>query len=876
MAKQKAFFLSPEEIYRKEHPEAFEKKIRQRSSQPKKEKVYNCETCGLSSKCKHPKIKRYGGGEKRILLVGLCPGRTEDKEGIPFIGTSGSFLRKQLDFAGLDINRDCIRTNIVQCFPGLDSQGNDKKPTNNQILSCHSNLLRDIEETKPELIIALGTSAIQELINTKGLASFTVAGTHGLIFPNQKFQTWVGCSYHPSFFCRKKKERGDKKDDIVFTNDLADILAVLGEPLPKPLTKEGNLLITDYKEAIDYMEYIKESRKPSCHDFETNYLSCYEKDSKIFTIALTNEVESAACIPISFLKDGKPVFTEEQLEKVLKSFKGFLASDTPKVVQNYYMEELWGRNILGQSMNNFIHDTMVTAHVINCHRGTTGLGFQAYQLTGHDYKKVVDTRDLQKEPLENVVDYNCWDVRYTILSYYNQEAKLSVDPDKKRFNAWLTDKLRCLANLKDRGILIDTEVMEKLDKEWTEEKNIIKEKLENSPGVKKFESIPDEKGEKRKFNINSGPQLEELIYNIWKEPLTKDRRTSTGRGKTDKDIFTSIIKTTKNKEVKDFVSSLLRYKKCDDIPKKVKEYKRLLDANNRVHPTYNMNVAATYRSSANGPNSQNVFNHDSELQVFRKCIIPRPGNIILEVDYSGMEVRGIAMLSKDTELTRQLIKMGEWEREHPGEKANPWDTHRRWATKIYQKNVEEVTKDERYYSKNGFVFPTIYGSVPSSMVRYEGFSDIPEKHLTKVQEEFWNEYPGIRRWQKEQIQYYNEYGGYVGTFGCKRPGPLNYYQLYNNNNQGMSFLLLLDALQPIDDEMIRRGMESFPFIEIHDSITFDCVPEEMQEVVKLSEEFLLSKRFDWQGDVPLAVEWEASYTDWYSKSAKTFKELMGM
>jgi uracil-DNA glycosylase family 4 len=877
MAKQKAFFLSPLEIYKKEHPEAFEKKRRSSgsSSKPKKEKVFNCETCGLSSKCKKPKIQRYGKGEKGILIVGLCPGRNEDKYGIPLIGASGSFLQKKLDLLGINLDRDCIRTNIVRCFPGLDKSGSDIKPTNDQILCCASKLRQDIEEVKPQLIIALGTQAIKSLVDTKGLSSFSVSGTHGLCFPNQEFQAWVGCSYHPSYFCRKKHDRGPIKDDIIFINDLADILAVLGEPLPKPLTKEGNILITDYKEAIDYIEYIIDEGKPTCHDFETNEISCYTKeDARILTVSLSNDVGSAACIPFDFQWDGESAFTESQLIKVILAFNEYLASDVPKVLQNYYMEELWGRYILGQSMNNFVHDTMVSAHVLNCRRLTTNLGFQAYQLTGHDYKKMVNTSKLQEESIEQVACYNNWDTRYTLLSYQDQKRRLAADPELKKFDDWLTNCLRCLANLKHRGMIIDTQILDDLDEQYSKEIKDLYDTIKNLGKVKEFESIEDKKGKKKVFNPDSHVHLGKLIYEMWKEP--KKRKTKGGeKGAADKEALVEISENTQNPEVKLFTSSLLRYRKCGSLTKRVENYRRLLDPNNVVHPSFCMHTAATYRSSCSEPNAQNVFNHDEELQVFRKCVKPRPGNIFLEVDYSGMEVRGIGMLSKDEELERQLILMEEWDKEHPEGGPNPWDTHRRWSAKVYEKVIEEVTKLERYAGKNGFVFPSFYGSIPSSIARYEDFRGIPEKHIRDIQEEFWAEYKGVRRWQKESIDYYNKYGGYLGPMGCKRPGPLSLFQLYNNNIQGLAFHLLLDALQRIDDEMIRRGMVSYAFIEIHDSITFDTVPEEVEILVPLATEIMTSKRFDWQRDVPLAVEWEAG-TDWYNKSASFFKELVGV
>jgi len=292
-----------------------------------------------------------------------------------------------------------------------------------------------------------------------------------------------------------------------------------------------------------------------------------------------------------------------------------------------------------------------------------------------------------------------------------------------------------------------------------------------------------------------------------------------------------------------------------------------MDTEGVLHPNYNLNITATYRSSANDPNSQNVFNHDEELKKFRKCIVPRPGNIILEADYGGIEVCVIAMQSKDPELARQIIAGKKWLHEHPEGGFNPYDTHRRWSSEIYSISFEEITKLQRYNGKNGFVFPSFYGSQPPAMARYDGFRGISEKHLRKVQDKFWDEYKEVREWQKAQIEYYNQNGGYIGPMGCKRPGPLSYYQLYNNVIQGAGFHLLLDALQRIDDEMIRRGMKSYAFLEVHDSIDFDTVPEEKDEVISLATDIMCSKRFEWQRDIPLTVEWEEGRNNWYELEA---------
>lgn len=870
MGQAKPFFLSPLEIYKAEHPEEFEKKSRKASSATKGKKapaVLDCVTCGLKEKCKNSDIKRYGKGQQDILIIGEQPNRSDDKYGFPLVGAPGLYLKRTLQkFFNIDLDTDCVRTNVIRCYPGKDTKGKDKKATPKQILCCREKLLKDIEEVQPKLIICLGTKAIQAVANPKGLSAFAASNVHGLVFPVHEHNCWVGSAYSPAFFVRNKKDPGGKKDDMVFINDLADILAIQDIPLPKPLAEKDNILITNADQAVEMLDYFSASTKPTTYDYEANTYDAFAEDAITYTVSITDEVGSAICIPFHYKLNGKPVWTEEELERVTHTFIRYLKSPAPKVIQNYYMEEMWGRVLFGTPMNNFIWDTMVTAHVIHCNRRTTGLGFQTYRLTGHDYKDMVNVKNLSLEPLAKTASYNNFDTRYTLMSYEDQKASLEMDDELRYFNDFFIRCLPVLANLKFRGMKVDTDIMDEMFDKYTKEKENIMSELKEWEGIIEFESREDKKGNTREFNIDSPHHTREILYDICK--LKKVKMTASQKfGATDEEALFLVKQNTKDPLIQKFIEGILRFRKCCSLTERVQNYRKFMDKTATLHPNYNLNTAATYRSSANDPNSQNVFAHDKELKKFRKCIVPRNKHIILEGDYGGLEVAVIGMLSKDPILAQQIIARRKWNLENPNAVAegrlNPHDSHRRWTSKLYKKSFEDITKTERYNGKNGFVFPAFYGSKPRAMARYDGFRGISEKHIQKVYDEFWEEYTIVEKWQQDQIEFYNQNGFYLGPMGCKRPGPLSYFQLFNNVIQGAGFHLLLDGLQRIDDEMIFRKMDSYAFLEVHDSIDFDTHPDEESEVIQLATEILESKRFDWQGDVPLEVEWERGQNNWY-------------
>ncbi|MHA1591480.1 MAG: DNA polymerase [Candidatus Heimdallarchaeaceae archaeon] len=824
VGKQPAFFLSKFEEFERDHPEAFKKTTR-KVSEPKK---FDCTTCGLKEKCLSGRIERYGKGKKKILIVGLCPGKQEDYEGVPFIGLSGEFLRSSLDLIGINLYRDCVRTNIVQCAVRKKNQYGGSfysTPSNKSIKCCNRNLEKDIEEVKPSMIICCGGEALAAVLSTSTLKKFPITKVHGKTFPSHKWNCWIGASFHPSHIIR-----GGKRDEALFRYDLVNIISYLDEPLPEPLTKKGNVLVWQSQKAIRLLKELSESSIPVSIDYETTTLSSFDKNARLLTVGLSNDVTKGYCIHLD-----NPEWNLIEQAAVYHELKNFLLSNAPKVVQNINMEELWGRSHVGASLNNFHWDTMVSSHVLNCRSGTTSLGFQVFEMTGHEYKKMVDTSNLEDETIEDISDYNCWDARYQLMSYYKQFDEMS--DDQKEFNKLLHNSLPALANLKNRGIRIDRTLLNKFHIDYTA---VLKEQsciISNDPGVLEFEKKHD-----KKCNVNSSKQLSEVLYDIYRVPSVK--KTKTGES-TDEETLKIISSKTNNENVKEFLKTLLRHRKISGFLAKIEEFRREMDSNDCVHPSYNLNIAESFRSSVNNPQVQNVYKRDEEFRKFRKVFIPSPGNIFLEVDYDGLEVKVIAMASKDPELTRQIVA--------------GIDPHRKWASELYCKDPKDITDTERYNAKNKMVFPSFYGSVVNSICL--SFPEINSKHVERTQNLFWEEYSGVKSWQNSVLDFYNKNGFIIGLSGFRRPGPLSDMQLYNTPIQGTAFHLLLDALEKIDNLMISKGMLSRIVSEVHDSLLIDTNPDEVEEVIELTERIMCLKRFSWQ-TVPLSVSWEIG-ENWY-------------
>ena len=816
---------------------------------PKREKsepvVYDCNTCGLSKTCKKAKIRRFGNGSKSILLVTLCPGRTEDKFGIPLIGESGSFTKEMFSINGFNLDDDCERTNVVRCYPGKDNRGRDKSPTPTQIKCCDQYLRRDIHEVKPKLIICLGTHAITSILGSTGIRSTNATTLHGKVIPSIELGCWVGCLFNPSFFIHREKSKEPIHDKLIFAYDLANILGTIGKPLPCIPTDDGNIMVKDVVEAIDAIDSYCDIDRPTTFDFECTTLEPDTDGAKILSVSITDKYEMAHFIPVSAINDvtGKMFFNEQEQALVLNALKKFIKSNTPKVVQNFYMEELWCRKFLGCEINNFIHDTMVSSHVVGySNKGCTSLGFQALELTGQEYKGEVDRGNLVEESLQKLCTYNCLDSRHQINAYNYQAKILSEDRRLNDFNSLFTRGLKVLANLKERGIRIDVKMMETLNKEYGDEGVTCVELIRQLDSVKTIENHLG-----KDFNPNSPPQLQNLIYGEFKVEKTRERQTPTGQGSTDGEILKGIAEGTENQELKTVLGLIRRIKKCAEVKKKITEYKRVIHSDGRIHSTFWLNTADSFRSSSTKPNSQNAYKHDPELRKFRRIFLPDLGEILIEGDFKSMEVRTITMASGAKELIRYAVESV--------------DPHKYWAGKIFKKLIEDITADEKYSSKNGFVFPSIYGSMPQAIAKYFG-GKFSVDYIKSIQDEFWAELPEVREWQIKTINDYYQNGYIEGMSGCRIRGPLTIFQLFNLPIQGPAFHIFLDAFARIDEFMVSNKFKSKAINEIHDAGVFSAHPSEVDDVIALSTEIMVSKRFDWMGDVPLAVDWEIG-ENWY-------------
>lgn len=834
MNSQPAFFYTENELlYQKRQEEKSKSTARsssksstgrsRKASTPSPE-VYNCSTCGLSERCHSPKMQRYGQGQKKILLIGEAPGRTEDGEGKPFVGESGQYLSSVLQQSGIDIDRDCVRTNVIRCHPPRNAT-----PTNDQIKCCFANLMKDIEEVKPQLIICLGDIAMKAVMKNdvfKGKRAdlLAVSRIHGYVYPYQNYQSWVGLTYHPA------STLYDPSVDPVFKRDIASILKeYLNKPLPKPLDRSGNYLIDNPDDAIEFLKSITDVNFVVSFDYEANQLSPYEVGARPLSIGFSSSIDEGYCIWLD-----NPTWSLPCQAYVAQAFKAFLASSTPKVVQNFNMEETWSRAKFGTRVNNIIMDTMVASHVRFCKSGTTSLEYQVFQMTGDVYKGDVNIKKMDQEPIERLYPYNCLDARYQYMLYLVIKEYFDRPENKcqRDFYEFLHKGLSTFVDMTERGFPVDRKQLDIFEEEANADiVRYQKELVQSEIGLKFKEKYEHD------INIQSNVDLPNLFYNILRTRI--QRVTKEGNYSLDAEVIEDILRKDKDPLVLSSAQLVKEYRKVVSFKKRVKEYRGCLKEDGYLHPCFTMNIAETFRSSTTDPNVQNMFKHDEELMKFRKIIIPRPNHIFLESDVNGIEVTTVAMVSGDRTLIRQLLA--------------GVDVHRRWAARLYKKPESEITGLERFNAKNMFVFASLYGAVPASIAGAIGMN---RDHIEAVQKLFWEEYAEVKEWQNRTLAEYQQYGFITCVTGFRRYAPLSIEQIYNTPVQGPAFHFVFDAVRRINEFLTRERFNTIIRSETHDSVLFDTHLDELETVMMNVKKIFETKVFDWQRGLNFSISWE--------------------
>lgn len=383
-----------------------------------------------------------------------------------------------------------------------------------------------------------------------------------------------------------------------------------------------------------------------------------------------------------------------------------------------------------------------------------------------------------------------------------------------------------LSEIERNGVRIDTDALQQFSQNLEIDIRQLEETIYEKAGVN--------------FNIASPKQLGEVLFDKLKlDP--KAKKTKTGQYKTGEDVLLALAYKS------DIVQDILSFRQLQKLKSTyVDALPGLINPDTGlIHTSYNQAVAATGRLSSTNPNLQNIPIRTERGREVRKAFIPRhENNVILSADYSQIELRLIAELSKDPNMMEAF--------------TSGHDIHRATAARVYGLELEEVTSDQRRNAK-AVNFGIIYGQSAFGLSQSLA---IPRKEAAEIIDQYFSQYAGIKKYMSEVLDFAKE-NGYVETILKRR----RYLRDINSANmtvrgfaernainapiQGSAADLIKIAMLGIQKAITEQGLSGKMIMQVHDELVFD-IPENEVEIFKEIIQTKMTTAI--KTEIPLVVE----------------------
>lgn len=332
--------------------------------------------------------------------------------------------------------------------------------------------------------------------------------------------------------------------------------------------------------------------------------------------------------------------------------------------------------------------------------------------------------------------------------------------------------------------------------------------------IKEMEQeIYKEAGEE--FNINSPKQLGEVLFEHMQLPNGK--KTKTGYS-TAADVLEKLAKDYP------IVSKILEYRQYTKLNSTYAEgLVSCIKEDGRIHSKFNQTITATGRISSTDPNLQNIPIRMELGRLIRKVFVPKEDYVLIDADYSQIELRVLAHMSEDERLI-QAYKTNE-------------DIHRITASQVFHIPFEEVTPLQRRNAK-AVNFGIVYGI--SSFGLSEDLS-ISRKEAAAYIEQYFSTYPGVKQFLDNLVAKAKECGYVTTMFGRKRPIPelksSNFMQrsfgervAMNSPIQGTAADIIKIAMIRVQQRLREEELRSKLILQVHDELLIETHKEEVEQV----------------------------------------------
>ena len=408
---------------------------------------------------------------------------------------------------------------------------------------------------------------------------------------------------------------------------------------------------------------------------------------------------------------------------------------------------------------------------------------------------------------EEIRVYACEDADITLRLHHLFLPQLKEQNLLPLFEDLEMPLVAVLAEMERNGVCLDTAALHETSGKFTRLMEDLEKEIHALAGME--------------FNIASPKQVGEVLFDRL-QITSKPKKTKTGQYVTSEDVLESlrskhpiVEKILEHRGVKKLLGTYV-----DALPLLINPH------TGHIHTSFNQTITTTGRLSSSNPNLQNIPVRDAMGKEVRKAFVSCPGDLFFSADYSQIELRIMAHLSQDANLIDAFMQ--------------GHDIHTATAAKIFKKELEEVTADERRKAKTAN-FGIIYGISAFGLAERMGVSRTEAKQLI---DEYFITYPGVKAYMDRSIAMARE-EGFTTTLWQRRC----YLPDINSHNatvrgyadrnainapiQGTAADIIKVAMVRIHKRMQAEGVQSRMILQVHDELNFSVPPHEKETIQRI-------------------------------------------
>ncbi|NKB72740.1 MAG: DNA polymerase I [Candidatus Latescibacteria bacterium] len=525
---------------------------------------------------------------------------------------------------------------------------------------------------------------------------------------------------------------------------------------------------------------------------------------------------------------------QQQAKAVLEEFRPLFEKEGSEKIGHHLKYDLSVLLWQGIAVAGPFFDTMLAAHLAtpDLRRSMDALAqallnYKPIPITDLIGEKGSEQLPMREVPLGQLTEYAAEDADIT-FQLSEKLRPLIVEGNQERiFTDVECPLVPVLVSMEYYGIRVDKEALHVLSKRLGEEIGQTGERI--------FALA------EQRFNLNSPQQMGQVLFDELKLDPNAKRTTKTGQYSTSEQVLRRLA--FRHEIVREILTyrahTKLKSTYVDTLPGSV------YGGTGHVHTHYEQAVTATGRMQSSGPNLQNIPIRTDQGREIRRAFLPAGDEFtLLSADYSQIELRLIAELSGDEELLKAFDEGA--------------DIHSATAIKIYDVDTDGVTADMRRKAKT-VNFGIIYGISAFGLAER---LDISRVEAADIIEQYFVEYPGVRRYMDETVEFAQK-NGYVETMLGRR----RYLRDINSRNattrkgeernainapiQGTAADMIKLAMSSIHRRMHEEQVKSRMLLQVHDELVFDLHRDEVETLPPLVEAEMKNAL---QTRVPIVVE----------------------